>query len=121
LRMELTNKIGLRLREARKAQGLSLAALSARTSALSKSRISNYEQGLRRMGLEEARELASALGTVSATFLLCLEDEGYVTERESALLDFYRQADGRGKDTILRVAESQSDYLIPGEEPGRAD
>ena len=119
--MELTNKIGLRLREARKAQGLSLAALSARTSALSKSRISNYEQGLRRMGLEEARELASALGTVSATFLLCLEDEGYVTERESALLDFYRQADTRGKDTILRVAESQVDYLIPEEEQGRAD
>jgi len=121
LHMELTKKIGLRLREARKAQGLSLAALSARTSALSKSRISNYEQGLRRMGLEEARELASALGTVSATFLLCLEDEGYVTERESALLDFYRQADGRGKDTILRVAESQADYLIPEEEQGRAD
>ena len=91
--MELTKRIGLRLREARKAQGLSLAALAARTSSLSKSRISNYEQGLRRMGLEEARELASALGTVSATYLLCLEDEGYVTKRESALLDYYRQAD----------------------------
>lgn len=121
LRMELTKKIGLRLREARKAQGLSLAALSARTSSLSKSRISNYEQGLRRMGLEEARGLASALGTVSATFLLCLEDEEYVTERESALLGFYRQADSRGKDTILQVAESQVDYLIPGGEQGRAD
>jgi len=113
--MELTKRIGLRLREARKAQNLSLAALAARTSSLSKSRISNYEQGLRRMGLEEARELASALGTVSATFLLCLEDEGHVTERETALLDYYRHADNRGKDTILRVAESQAGYRINDE------
>lgn len=118
--MELTKRIGLRLREARKAQNLSLAALAARTSSLSKSRISNYEQGLRRMGLEEARELASALGTASATFLLCLEDEGHVTERETALLDFYRHADTRGKDTILRVAESQAGYRIT-DEHGRGE
>jgi transcriptional regulator with XRE-family HTH domain len=48
----LTTKIGSRLREARKEQKLSLAALSAKTGdVLSKSRISNYEQGLRRLGL----------------------------------------------------------------------
>jgi transcriptional regulator with XRE-family HTH domain len=111
--MELTKRIGLRLRDARKAQSLSLAALAARTSSLSKSRISNYEQGLRRMGLEEARELASALGSVTPTYLLCLDDDGYMSERESALLDLYRQADDRGRDTILRVAESQADYPIP--------
>jgi transcriptional regulator with XRE-family HTH domain len=112
--MELTKKIGLRLRAARKAQSLSLAALADRTSSLSKSRISNYEQGLRRMGLEEARELAAALGTVTATYLLCLEDEGYLSERESDLLGLYRQADDRGKDTILSVAESQADYEKAG-------
>jgi transcriptional regulator with XRE-family HTH domain len=113
--MELTKKIGLRLREARKAQNLSLAALAARTSSLSKSRISNYEQGLRRMGLEEARELSAALGTVTATYLLCLDDEGHMSKRESALLGLYRQADSRGKDTILRIAESQAGYEVPGE------
>jgi transcriptional regulator with XRE-family HTH domain len=112
--MELTKKIGLRLRAARKAQSLSLAALADRTSSLSKSRISNYEQGLRRMGLEEARELAAALSAVSATYLLCLEDEGYLSERESDLLGLYRQADSRGKDTILSVAESQADYEKAG-------
>jgi transcriptional regulator with XRE-family HTH domain len=113
--MELTKKIGLRLRAARKAQSLSLAALAARTSSLSKSRISNYEQGLRRMGLEEARELASALGTVTATYLLCLDDEGTLSEGESALLGLYRQADSRGKETIRNVAESQADYTLPGD------
>ncbi len=113
--MELTKQIGLRLRAARKAQNLSLAALAARTSSLSKSRISNYEQGLRRMGLEEARELAAALGTATATYLLCLEDEGQVSERESALLELYRHADNRGKETILRIAESQAGYEVSGE------
>jgi transcriptional regulator with XRE-family HTH domain len=40
--MDLTKKIGQRLRAARQAQGLSLSELSARTGSLSKSRISNY-------------------------------------------------------------------------------
>lgn len=118
--MELTKQIGLRLRAARKAQSLSLAALAARTSSLSKSRISNYEQGLRRMGLEEAQLLAAALGNVTATYLLCLENEGQMSEREGALLEHYRQADERGKETILRIAESQADYRVSdkGERPG---
>jgi transcriptional regulator with XRE-family HTH domain len=114
--MDLTKQIGLRLRSARKAQNLSLAALAERTSSLSKSRISNYEQGLRRMGLEEAKVLAAALRTVTATYLLCLENEGAMSERESALLDHYRHADERGKETILQVAESQADYRISGKD-----
>ena len=74
----LTELIGSRLREARKAQKLSLQQLADMTGGvLSKSRISNYEQGLRRVGIEEARILAKALGTVSATYLLCLEDGAF--------------------------------------------
>ena len=108
--MELTKQIGQRLREARQAQGLSLAALAARTGSLSKSRISNYEQGIRRVGLEEAQQLSDALGTVSATYLLCLDEEGPLSPPERGLLDLYRRADARGKEAILRVAESQSTY-----------
>jgi transcriptional regulator with XRE-family HTH domain len=108
--MELTKKIGLRLREARRAQGLSLAELARRTNALSKSRISNYEQGIRRMGIEEAQQLSLALGTVTATYLLCLDDDGLISGAERDLLEHYRQADARGKDTILRVAETESGY-----------
>ena len=49
MEMDLSTKIGLRLRAARNAQKLPLSALAARTGgALSRSRISNYEQGLRR-------------------------------------------------------------------------
>ena len=114
--MELTKKIGKRLRDARKAQKLSLAALGARTNALSKSRISNYEQGIRRMGLEEAQELARALGTVSATYLLCLDDKGLFSERERDLIECYRRTGSEGKDMIWRVAESQSGYRNNPEE-----
>jgi transcriptional regulator with XRE-family HTH domain len=115
--MELTKRIGMRLRAARKAQNLSLAALASRTSSLSKSRISNYEQGLRRMGLEEAQALAAALGTVTAAYLLCLENVETISETESALLEHYRHADDRGKEAILRVAESQADYPISCKKP----
>ena len=108
--MDLTKKIGQRLRAARQAQGLSLSELSNRTGTLSKSRISNYEQGIRRMGLEEAQELAHALGTVTPTYLLCLENTDPLSESERVLVAQYRKADDRGRDTILRVAEVQAEY-----------
>jgi len=54
-KVDLTKKIGLRLHDVRNGQRVSLAALASRTGdTLSKSRISYYEQGLRRMGIEEA-------------------------------------------------------------------
>ena len=85
---ELTNQIGDRLRAERKAQGLSLADLSERTSGqLSKSRISNYEQGIRRMGLEESRILSEALGTASPMYLLCLEDEREIEHLRRCYID----------------------------------
>jgi transcriptional regulator with XRE-family HTH domain len=117
--MDLTKRIGKRLRDERQAQKLSLAELAARTKSLSKSRISNYEQGIRRMGLEEAQELSAALGTVSATYLLCLDDGAFLSESERDLVERYRRADGRGKDTILRIAEAQAIYEAPG--PGAQD
>jgi transcriptional regulator with XRE-family HTH domain len=93
--MDLTQQIGQRLREARLAQSLPLGERSARTaSPLSKSRIGNYEQGIRRPGLGEARELATALGIVSAPYLLCLENEGYLSEDEQRLLRDFRTCGG---------------------------
>jgi transcriptional regulator with XRE-family HTH domain len=103
--VDLTKKIGLRVREERNRQRLSLAALSVRTGGvLSKSRISNYEQGLRRMGIEEAQALSTALG-VSATYLLCLDDAGFLSEEERVLIEQFRRADARGRATLLALAE----------------
>ncbi|WP_043796342.1 helix-turn-helix domain-containing protein [Allochromatium vinosum] len=108
--MDLTKRIGQRLRSARHEQKLSLADLSARTNSLSKSRISNYEQGIRRMGLEEAHELSVALGTVTPTYLLCLDDRGPLSDRELELIDHFRRTDERGRETLLSLARSQPDH-----------
>ena len=67
---ERTKQIGARIRKARHDAGLSLSGVSERTGGLlSKSRLSNYEQGLRRIGLEEAELIAGVIG-VSAGYLL---------------------------------------------------
>jgi len=99
---DLTQRIGNRLREARHDQQLSLSELAERTGCYSKSRISNYEQGLRRMGLEESMVLAAALGTVSPTWLLCLDDNPALDQDEAALIARYRATDD---DSRLRLRE----------------
>ncbi len=104
--IELNDAIGARLRAARKAQSLSLAQLSERTgNTLSKSRISNYEQGIRRMGIEQAITLSEALGTVSPVHLLCLDDsEPELTNEEQRLLGNFRAADPTGRLRILETS-----------------
>jgi transcriptional regulator with XRE-family HTH domain len=103
---ERTRRIGERLRQARHDQGLSLSELAERTGCYSKSRISNYEQGLRRMGLEEALVLSAALGHVTATYLLCLDDTPPLTPEESDLLARYRATDDAGRAQLKELAES---------------
>lgn len=108
---ELTQAIGNRLRAARAAQQLSLSQLSEKTqkmgNMLSKSRISNYEQGIRRMGIEQARILAQALGTVSAVYLLCLEDsEPELSLDEQRLLCNFRAASSTGRLRVLEAADA---------------
>lgn len=104
---DLTREIGRRLRDVRHGQGLTLAALSERTAgAMSKSRISNYEQGIRRLGLEEAMILAEALGVVSPAWLLCLDDaDAPLSDTEQHLMRLYRAADARGRRLIQTVAQ----------------
>ena len=90
------------------ALGFSIAEPSARTGGrLSKSRISNYEQGIRRLGLEKAQILAKAHGTVSAVNLLCLDDEEFLTNQERNLPRRFRRTDEKGRERILAMAESQ--------------
>jgi transcriptional regulator with XRE-family HTH domain len=103
-KIQLTHDIGTRLRAARHAQELSLSELSERTGGeLSKSRISNYEQGLRRMGIEEARALAAALGSVSATYLLCLEDDAQLSDEERQLVERYRKAKPKMRASVREL------------------
>jgi transcriptional regulator with XRE-family HTH domain len=105
---DLTQRIGNRLREARHELKLSLSELAERTGCYSKSRISNYEQGLRRMGLEESMVLAAALGTVTPNWLLCLDDNPMLPAEEAELIARYRAADDEGRSRLRELAESLS-------------
>ena len=112
-RDRLTVLIGERLRTERQRLGLSLSQLSDLTGGkLSKSRIINYEQGTRRLGIEEAQILACALDGVTPAYLLCLEEIDDQTREERRLLDLYRLGDERGKQTILTVARTASRLAV---------
>lgn len=108
--MTLNKEIGQRLRAARLAHKYSLSELASRTRSLSKSRISNYEQGIRRMGIEEAQELSEALEGITPAYLLCLDATSPLSQQEWQLIQRYRRTDERGRDVILQVAESQGQY-----------
>ncbi|QDP72182.1 LexA family transcriptional regulator [Legionella israelensis] len=69
--MNIKEKIGNRIKESRKAAGLTIKELAEKTNELSPARIGNWEQGTRSPGPVEAKILAEHLN-VSASYLLCL-------------------------------------------------
>lgn len=72
---EWKERIGARIKELRELKGWSLGRLAIETGdRLKKSAISNYEQGIRMPGPEEAILLAEALGE-SPAHILCLDDD----------------------------------------------
>lgn len=80
----LTRKIAVRLRQLREEKGWSQRDLSLQTKGLySPSRIGNYEQGTREIGVVDAVALAAALET-SAAHLLCLDEDSPVLSPDEA-------------------------------------
>ena len=56
------NEVGLRLREARKAAGLTLRELAARVGIANYQTIDNIERGKQRASVDQIESLAHALG-----------------------------------------------------------
>lgn len=71
--MDIREQIGNRITKSRKALGITIKELSSRIGTLSAARISNWEQGTRSPGPNEAKLLAAELH-VSASYILCLTD-----------------------------------------------
>jgi transcriptional regulator with XRE-family HTH domain len=116
--LELTREIGRRLRAARHERGLSLAQLAVLTDGLySKSRISNYEQGLRRPSIEAVQVLAEALVIVSAVQLPGVEggEGNALSAGEMRLLDAFRRADADWRRRLLDIAEAVQLDPPPGQ------
>jgi len=101
--MNYKKAAGLRLKAARKAKGLTLVELSARVGGiLSPSRLSNYEQGIRTLGIDEALALRTVLG-VSPAHLLCVDtEEGDMTPQEVELLQNFRALPERDRNDYSR-------------------
>lgn len=76
--------------------------------------ISNYENGEREPDLETLAQLAVALDC-DPVWLGGMDTAQSRNRREAALLEIFRATDSRGQDTIMRIAEAQPDYLIPGD------
>lgn len=115
---ELVSK---RIKALRKARELSQTGLwKATGELLSKSRISNYEQGTRLPGPDEAVILAKALRT-SAAHVLCLDDDAPILgPEEEKLMRAYRLLPASQQDeyfdriTTLGMAFAKP---IPGDKP----
>ncbi len=100
-RLTLNFEIAERLCDARTSAKLTQAQLAERTACqVSASMISAYEGSQRRLGIEEARLLAKALGTVTPAYLLCVEAAMPLTADEIDLLALYRAADAGGRALI---------------------
>jgi transcriptional regulator with XRE-family HTH domain len=112
LRMSTKEETGRRLKAARKAKGLRLEDLAGHYPEMSISRVSNWEQGRNMIGVDEAKKLAQLYG-VSAAYLLTIEDKP-AEPVELELIDHFRKADPRGRAQILRVAQSEAEYIIDG-------
>ncbi len=70
-----SQQIGQRIAETRKRHGWSIQELSDHTNgAISRSRLANFEAGLRRPDIELVEILADVFGDVSAAWLLTLEN-----------------------------------------------
>lgn len=110
-RMSTKEEAGRRIKRARNARGLTLEDVAKAIEGFSVSRVSNWEQGLNMIGVDEARKLGPFLD-VSAAYLLTLDDNPS-DPCEKKLLDCYRHTDERGRAQILRVAESESQYVAP--------
>lgn len=117
---------GTRLKAERERLGLSMSQLAARTKTISKSRINNYENGHRSLGVDVAKELAAALGCTPA-YLLCMEEQDGNTASEAALdirrdetetglwrlIESYKALPPEKREQLVGVAEEKvAEYLI---------
>ena len=103
----LTRRIGMRLRSARQARGLSMKQVSQLTGGrLGVSRIANFENGTRRPSIESAVMLAAALGNIPVPELLCLGGESAALRSDEArLLHRFRAVDpGKRRDILIAAA-----------------
>lgn len=114
--MNIKEKIGERILEARKAKGLTRKALAELTDDLKPSRINNWESGIRTPGPEEIKQLADALDLQPA-YLMCLTDERLSKDSKATtllvpLLDFQQACDALNMLQCIRDKTDANDISM---------
>ena len=117
--MNIKEKIGQRIRDQRKAKGLTRKALAELTDDLKPSRISNWERGDRTPGSEEIKQLAKALDA-SASFLMCLSDDNKLAKaeiRKRVLIPLLNHQQAcEYKEHLQRITDqyhANKDFMVP--------
>lgn len=101
-----------RLKEARKASGLSQHDASEALD-VSIGTYRNWEQGRVVMNGEQLVKAADLYKT-SVDFILMTDTASEITEREDKLVDLYRSITQDGQRTLLAIAETLSDIFGAG-------
>jgi transcriptional regulator with XRE-family HTH domain len=101
----LRHQIGRRLQAARKTCKWSLQKMCDQTTWLDKSRLGNWESGLRMIGLIEAIEVAKLL-SVTPEHIYGLDE---TTLEEAQLMAKFRACDERGRTAILHMSQVEAD------------
>lgn len=122
--MNIKEKIGQRIYEARKAKGLTRQSLADLTDDLKPSRINNWERGIRTPGPEEIKQLAKAL-ELSPAFLMCFIDENQTNKRAGIwglipLLDHKQACDPKASIQTLRAQKYNDSMTLISISPGLA-
>lgn len=107
-------RVGQRIKEMREERDWSLTDLEKKTgSKLLKSRLSNYEQGTRLPGPAEALVLGEAF-KVTASYILCLDDEMPLSPIERDLLrDFRALPEDQRMAYVRRIHQLAQVYRDP--------
>ena len=103
--MDVKIESGKRIKRIREGKSLFLRDVCAMVNGLSVARLSNYEQGIRMVPVDQAKKIAAALDT-SPEYILTLIDHD-LDPKEKKLIQVFRECDQRGKLAIVRMAEQE--------------
>jgi transcriptional regulator with XRE-family HTH domain len=113
----MNRETGARIREARKAAGLSQEKLAKAVEGLSASALSKAERGEKALSTEQLEAIARALGVPSETLLADVEAENVsasspatLTPEERELLAAYRAANAETKKVAVSALRGENTH-----------
>ena len=109
----MSAEIGMKIKEARTAAGMSQAKLAEAVEGVTASGISKAERGLKELTPEQLRAIAEATGVAPETFMAADPVEAAeeiaveVSEEEKELIDSFKAADAETQDAVVSVLKNE--------------